>query len=178
MLSGEATHTNFIVFSLTQWSTTLDASILTITRPLWLYSPYRHIRWLCEAIIKLCQKQLLRRLSNEIKETSCNKYIISYSGMPRVNRLEGQYNVKVFENEKTKGPKHDGQNQLWAWGRIHLGLMIYIYLKIKSSSVRIRSFSCQICVLRSTGFELTPLIHCSTNRLVLCLSLDFSFETR
>ena len=29
--------------------------------------------------------------------------------MPRVNRLEGQYNVKVFENEKTKGPKHDGK---------------------------------------------------------------------
>ena len=44
----------------------------------------------------------------------------------------------------------------------------YIRLKIKPNSVRIRSLSCQICVLPSTGFELTPLIHCSTNRLALC----------
>jgi hypothetical protein len=33
---------------------------------------------------------------------------------------------------------------------------------------RIRFLSCQIFVLPSTGFELTPLIHCSTNRLALC----------
>ena len=38
-------------------------------------------------------------------------------------------------------------------------------LEIKPNSVRIRSLSCQIFVLSSTGFELTPLIHCSTNRL-------------
>ena len=43
----------------------------------------------------------------------------------------------------------------------------YIRLKIKPNSVRIRFFSCQIFVLPSTGFELTPLIHCSTNRLAL-----------
>jgi NADPH-dependent 2,4-dienoyl-CoA reductase/sulfur reductase-like enzyme len=42
---------------------------------------------------------------------------------------------------------------------------IYICLKIKPNSVRIRFLSCQIFVLPSTGFELTPLIHCSTNRL-------------
>jgi hypothetical protein len=48
--------------------------------------------------------------------------------------------------------------------------VVYIYtrLKIKPNSVRIRSLSCQIFVLPSTGFELTPLIHCSTNRLALC----------
>ena len=41
-------------------------------------------------------------------------------------------------------------------------------LKIKPNSVRIRFQSCQIFVLPSTGFEFTPLIHCSTNRLTLC----------
>ena len=50
-------------------------------------------------------------------------------------------------------------------------LMIYIYiyirLKIKPNSVRIRFQSCQVFVLPSTGFELTPLIHCSTIRLAL-----------
>jgi hypothetical protein len=38
---------------------------------------------------------------------------------------------------------------------------------IKPNSVRIRSFSCQFVFLLSTGFELTPLIHCST----ICLGL-------
>ena len=50
-------------------------------------------------------------------------------------------------------------------------IYIYIYiirLKIKPNSVRIRFLSCQIFVLPSTRFELTPLIHCSTNRLALC----------
>ena len=46
-------------------------------------------------------------------------------------------------------------------------LYIYIRLKIKPNSVRIIFLSCQICVLPSTGFELTPLIHCSTIRLAL-----------
>ena len=46
--------------------------------------------------------------------------------------------------------------------------IIYINLKINPSSVRIRSLSCQIFVLPSTGFEFTPLIQCSTNRLALC----------
>jgi hypothetical protein len=45
-------------------------------------------------------------------------------------------------------------------------------LKIKPNSVRIRFLSCQICVLPSTGFELTPLLHCSTNCLALSSSLD------
>jgi hypothetical protein len=45
---------------------------------------------------------------------------------------------------------------------------IYIRLKITPNSVRIRFLSCQIFVLPSTGFDLTPLIHCSTNRLALC----------
>jgi hypothetical protein len=49
-----------------------------------------------------------------------------------------------------------------------LYIYIYIRLKIKPNSVRIRFLSCQIFVLPSTGFELTPLIHCSTNRLALC----------
>ena len=43
----------------------------------------------------------------------------------------------------------------------------YIRLKIKPNSVRIRFLSCQIFVLPSTGFEPTPLIHCSTIRLAL-----------
>ena len=47
-------------------------------------------------------------------------------------------------------------------------IYIYIRLKIKPNSARITSLSCQIFVLPSTGFELTPLIHCSTNRLALC----------
>jgi phosphomevalonate kinase len=40
-------------------------------------------------------------------------------------------------------------------------LYIYIRLKIKPNSVRIRFYSCQIFVLPSTGFEPTPVIHCS-----------------
>ena len=47
-------------------------------------------------------------------------------------------------------------------------IYIYIRLKIKPNSVRIRSLSCQIFVLPSTGFELTPLMHCRTNRSALC----------
>ena len=46
-------------------------------------------------------------------------------------------------------------------------IYIYIRLKIKPNSVRIRFYSCQIFVLPSTGFEPTPLIHCSTIRLAL-----------
>ena len=46
-------------------------------------------------------------------------------------------------------------------------MYIYIHLKIKPNSVRIRFQSCHIFVLPSTGFELTPLIHCSTIRLTL-----------
>jgi hypothetical protein len=42
-----------------------------------------------------------------------------------------------------------------------------IRLKIKPNSVRIRFLSCQIVVLPSTGFDLTPLKHCSTIRLAL-----------
>jgi hypothetical protein len=52
--------------------------------------------------------------------------------------------------------------------RIKICLYLYIRLKIKPNSVRIRFLICQICVLPSTGFELTPLIYCSTNRLALC----------
>ena len=52
----------------------------------------------------------------------------------------------------------------------YIYIYIYIRLKIKPNSVRIRFLSCQIFVLPSTGFELTPLIHCSTNRLALCLA--------
>ena len=40
--------------------------------------------------------------------------------------------------------------------------VLYMRLTIKPNSVRIRSLSCQFFVLPSTGFELTPLIHCST----------------
>ena len=40
-------------------------------------------------------------------------------------------------------------------------------MKINPNSVRIRFLSCQIFVLPSTGFELTPLIHCNTIRLAL-----------
>jgi hypothetical protein len=46
--------------------------------------------------------------------------------------------------------------------------ILYIRLKIKPNSVRIRFLSCQIFILPLTGFELTPLIHCRTNRLALC----------
>ena len=52
-----------------------------------------------------------------------------------------------------------------------LTLNIYIRLKIKPNSVRIRSLSWQMFVLPSTGFELTPLINCNTNRLALCPGL-------
>jgi hypothetical protein len=54
-----------------------------------------------------------------------------------------------------------------------VGRFIYIYmyirLKIKPSSVRILFLSCQIVFLPSTAFEVTPLIHCRTNLLALCL---------
>ena len=51
---------------------------------------------------------------------------------------------------------------------IYIYIIIYIRLKIRPNSVRIRSLSYPIFVLPSTGFELTPLIHCSTNRVALC----------
>ena len=50
---------------------------------------------------------------------------------------------------------------------IYTGIYIYTRLKIKPNSARIRFLSYQIFVLPATGFEFTPLIHCSTNRLVL-----------
>ena len=50
---------------------------------------------------------------------------------------------------------------------IYIYIYIYIRLKIKPNSVRIRFQSCQIFLLPSTGFEPTPLLHCSTIRLVL-----------
>ena len=53
-------------------------------------------------------------------------------------------------------------------GYIYIYIYIYIRLKIKPNSVRIRFYSCQIFVLPSTGFEPTPLLHCSTIRLALC----------
>ena len=40
--------------------------------------------------------------------------------------------------------------------------LFYDFVSIKPNSVRIRFLSCQFFVLPSTGFELTPLIHCST----------------
>jgi hypothetical protein len=43
-------------------------------------------------------------------------------------------------------------------------IYIYIGLKFKPNSVRIRFLICQIFVLPSTGFELTPLIHCSNSK--------------
>ena len=49
----------------------------------------------------------------------------------------------------------------------YIYIYIYIRLKIKPNSVRIRFQSCQIIVLPSTGFEPTPLLHCSTIRLAL-----------
>ena len=51
--------------------------------------------------------------------------------------------------------------------KMQLKYNIYIRLKIKPNSVRIRFLSCQIFVLPSTGFEPTPLLHCSTIRLAL-----------
>jgi hypothetical protein len=52
-----------------------------------------------------------------------------------------------------------------------LDFYIYIRLKIKPNSVRIRFLSCQICVLHSTGFELTPmLIYLS---IIISLLLSF-----
>jgi hypothetical protein len=41
------------------------------------------------------------------------------------------------------------------------------FVEIKTIKL-ITSLSCQIFVLPSTGFEFTPLIHCSINRLALC----------
>jgi hypothetical protein len=51
--------------------------------------------------------------------------------------------------------------------KVTLRLLKLLFLKIKPTSVRIRFVSCQFFVLPSTGFELTPLIHCSTIRLAL-----------
>jgi hypothetical protein len=48
---------------------------------------------------------------------------------------------------------------------------MYIRLKIKPSSVRIIFLSCQIVFLSSRVFEVTPLLHCSTNLLALCQAL-------
>jgi hypothetical protein len=86
-------------------------------------------------------------------ETTCNiyvKYIIQTS------RSKWQpYNISVpLDLKVTKDTR--------------LILNIIIRLKIKPNSVRIRFLSCQIFVLPLTGFELTPLIHCSINHLVLC----------
>ena len=53
------------------------------------------------------------------------------------------------------------------WIYISKYIYLYLRLKIKPNSARIRFLSCQIVVLPSTGFELTPLIHCSIIRLAL-----------
>ena len=46
--------------------------------------------------------------------------------------------------------------------------IIYIYIiYIRLKSVRITFLSCQMFVLPTMGFQLTPLMHCSTNRLAL-----------
>jgi hypothetical protein len=56
---------------------------------------------------------------------------------------------------------------------LYIYIQIYIRLKIKPNSIRIRFLSCQIFFLPSTGFELTPLIHCSNHLLSLTsIALD------
>ena len=57
--------------------------------------------------------------------------------------------------------------QTYIYLKSNSNTVIYIRLKIKPNSVRIRFYSCQIFVLPSTGFEPTPLLHCSTIRLAL-----------
>ena len=56
---------------------------------------------------------------------------------------------------------------------------IYIRLKMKPNSVRIRFVCCQIFAHPSTGFELTPLIHCRHQSLSFMSSaiyIYFSFH--
>ena len=59
------------------------------------------------------------------------------------------------------------EKMLYNYIQTSVYIYIYIRLKIKPNSVRIRFYSCQIFVLPSTGFEPTPLLHCSTIRLAL-----------
>ena len=75
--------------------------------------------------------------------------------------FQGQEGVRIMHQCALCNPKYG----------IYLYIyFIYIRLKIKPNSVRIRFQSCQIFVLPSTGFEPTPLIHCSTIRLALRLA--------
>jgi hypothetical protein len=60
-----------------------------------------------------------------------------------------------FHRGKKTNLKIQRSNSNTVW----FNLQTYIRLKIKPNSVRIIFQSCQIVVLPSTGFELTPLIH-------------------
>jgi hypothetical protein len=59
------------------------------------------------------------------------------------------------------------------WDKVTLQLLKFHFYGadvvewFKPNSVRIIFLSCQIYILLLTGFELTPLIHCSTNRFAL-----------
>ena len=72
--------------------------------------------------------------------------------------------VQIPSREEQKfDTQKSNSNTVW----FNFQTYIYIRLKIKPNSVKIRFLSCQICVFASTGLDLTPLIHCSTIRLVL-----------
>ena len=78
-----------------------------------------------------------------------------------------EYIIIIFSINLVSQVTWDPVGQIYCMVVTCLDVYIYIRLKIKPNSVRIRFLSCQICVLPSTGFELTPLIHCST----ICLDL-------
>ena len=88
------------------------------------------------------------------------KFFKSFTSI--VTFLRQQFTLKLF-NYQTQIASISGINI------ISISIYIYIYIrpKIKPNSVRIRFLSCQICVLSSTEFELTPFMHCSTIRLAL-----------
>ena len=95
---------------------------------------------------------ILNRFTLEKMYFSFNRSILEYGNV--VWDTQTHYLINKIENVQSEA------------ARIATG-STNIRLKIKPNSARIRFLNCQIFVLPSTGFELTPLIHCSTNRLAL-----------
>ena len=98
--------------------------------------------------------------------------VAALSSLFRYNKTINYYIRSQFQGMRTSrlvtlSAKSRGPHILELTSQGVINCIIYIRLKIKPNSVRIRFQSCQIFVLPSTGFEPTPLLHCSAIRLAL-----------
>jgi hypothetical protein len=112
-------------------------------------------------ILYVYQSNFVRNIHYKI---SMIHYITHRQYQSLLNTPQPTHNIKIyiFVHYVVSLP-HYNHIKIQTLCSLPATLYIYIYihvrLKIKPNSVRIRSLSCQIFVLPSTGFELTPLIH-------------------